>query len=77
VGAWQQTGGVREAQRLASGQTQQFTPFDDKFSSSFAAVLAAKNLLQNFGVREPCFARGFDQALFVGEANGGGGRRLS
>jgi hypothetical protein len=51
VGAWQQTGGVREAQRLASGQIEQITPFDYKFSSSFAAVFAAKNLLQNLDVR--------------------------
>jgi hypothetical protein len=77
VRAWQQPGGVREAQRLASVQTQQFTPFDYKLSSSFAAVFAAKNLLQNLDVRESRCSRGFDQALFVGEAHSDGGRRLS
>jgi hypothetical protein len=45
--AWQQPGGVREAQRLASGQVQQFTPFHHQFSSTFAPVLTAKNFLRD------------------------------
>jgi hypothetical protein len=41
---------VREAQRLADGQPQKFSPFDNQFSSAFASVFAAKDFLQDFRV---------------------------
>jgi hypothetical protein len=58
---------VREAQRLASSQIQQLTPFHGELSSSFATVLAAKNFLQNLNVGKTGCARGFDQALLTSE----------
>ena len=60
---------MREAQRLADAQAQQFSPFDNELPSSLASILPSKDFLQNFCVRKTSFACGFDQTQFVGKAH--------
>jgi hypothetical protein len=69
VRARQQAGGVREAQRLADAQPQQFSPFDNELSSSFASILTTKDFVQDFCVRKTGFACSFDQTQLVGKAH--------
>lgn len=60
---------MREAQRLADAQPQQFSPFGNKLSSSLASILTTKDFLQNLRAGKTGFARGFDQTQLVGEAH--------